>query len=197
VTEPGAGQIEVFAVPPSGTPTPAHAAFIATPGGPEGLTIDGTRQRAYVHLFSGAVAAIDLQARAVIATWPTACSQSHGIPALDEQRGLLFAGCGESATVTVLDLNNGGKQLDAHTLGSGETLLGYSPALHHFYLRGDGQKPVAILGVSSSGSLSVLGTVGAETEGHCVAADDRNHFWVCDAANGRLLRFADSHPATQ
>jgi hypothetical protein len=197
VTEPGAEQIEVFTLPTSGTPTPSHAAFIATKGGPEGLTIDITRQRAYVHLFSAAIVAIDINRRTIGTPWPTACSQSHGIPVFDDQRGFLFAGCAETAKVTVLDLNNNGKQLDTHTLGPGETILGYSQALHHFYLRGDGAQPVAILGVSSSGALSVLDTVTAETDGHCVAADDRNHFWVCDAAHGRLLRFADSYPATQ
>ncbi len=27
--------------------------------------------------------------------------------------------------------------------------------------------------------------------GHCIGADDQGHYWTCDAAEGRLLRFGD------
>src|SRR5262249_46002487 len=118
VTEPSSGRIEVFSIPSTGTPAPAHAAFIDVSGGPEGLTIDDARQRAYVHLFGGEVAAIDLNARAVVATWPTGCSSSHGIPALDDDAGLLFAGC-SSAEIVALDVEHDGAVVADYKLGKG------------------------------------------------------------------------------
>src|SRR4051812_17151428 len=49
VTEPGKQRIEVFTLGTATPPAPAHAAFIAAPGGPESLAIDGKRGRAYTH----------------------------------------------------------------------------------------------------------------------------------------------------
>jgi hypothetical protein len=195
VSEPTAMGVEIFSL--SGTPPiPAHAGFVSTPHGPEGLAVDATHNRAYVHLDAGAIAAIDLTTRSVVATWPTGCNGSHGIPALDEQRGFVFAGCSESARVAVLDTAHGGAILDSYTLGGGETLLGYSTSLHHFYLRGDPGIPVATLAVAANGKLSLLGTVTTAMAGHCVTPDNHNAYWVCDAAAGRLLHFVDNFPAT-
>ncbi len=193
VTQPGIG-IEILGLPASGTPTPTHAGSVTIANGPEGLAFDPTRGRAYVHLFGGSIAAIDVAARTVVATWPTGCGGSHGIPQVDEARGFVFAGCGESAKVVVLDAAHDGKQLDTYALGSGETILAYAPKLGHFYLRGDPGMPVAILGVSSAGKLTLLGNVTATVRGHGAAADDTGAFWVCDAPGGRLLRFADGYP---
>lgn len=195
VTEPS-GAIEVFSLSGTSPPMPMHAALLTTPGGPEGLAIDATRNRAYVHLFAGKIAAIDLTSRTIVETWPTGCGGSHGIPIVDEQRGFVFAGCSESARVAVLDAAHGGAILDSYTLGGGETILGYSASLHHFYLRGDPGIPVAVLGVSAAGKLSLLTTVPAQMNGHCAAADDQGAFWICDAARGQLLRFVDGFPAT-
>jgi hypothetical protein len=193
VTEPSASQIEVLSLQASGPPT--HAAVIAIAGGPEGLAFDVSRQRAYAHLYAGKLIAIDVNQRTVVATWPTGCASSHGIPAIDEKRGFVFAGCADNAKVAVLDLNNDGKQLGSYSLGPGETILAYAPSLGHFYLRGDPGIPVAMLGVSSTGSLSLLGTVNAANYGHCATADDRGFVWVCDANGGRLLRFQDTYPS--
>jgi len=195
ITQPGKGRIDVLSVPASGDPTPLQAAYIPVPAGPEGLAIDNTRKRAYTHA-SGGIAVIDLVGRTVLGTWPTGCSSEHGIPQIDEARGLLFAGC-SAAEVVVLDLDNGGAELDRYPLGSGgATILAYSPSLRHFYLRGDGGVKVATLGVGPSGKLSLLGTVDAMPAGHCMTADDRGRFWVCDWKSGRLLRFVDPYPAT-
>ena len=122
------------------------------------------------------------------------CSGVHGIPIVDEDRGLLFAGC-SSVEVVVLDVDHGGKQLDKYSLDSGTTILGYSPGLRHFYLRGDPGVPVAVLGVSDAGALSLLGTVDTKTKGHCMTADDRGHFWVCSWKPAEILRFDDPYPA--
>jgi hypothetical protein len=196
ITQPAPSRIEVMTLPQASPPTPNHAAFIMLNGGPEGLVFDVTRKRAYAHLFSGNAVVIDVTSRAVVATWPTGCSMSHGIPAIDEARGFLFVGCRENAKVTVLDLDKDGKQLGSYTLGSGETILTYAPQLGHFYLRGDPGLPVAMLGVSSTGGISLLGTVQSAERGHCETTDDRGNLWVCDTATGRLLRFPDTHPSS-
>lgn len=193
ITNPGMSRIEVLSVPATGTPIPTHAAFIDVPGGVEGLTIDDTRHQAYTHLFAGAVAVVDIRTRAVVANWPTGCASSHGIPALDDRLGWLFAGCSSARTV-VLDIDHGGAQLGSYTLGPGPTILAYSPSLRHLYIRGDGYPQVAVLQVSPLGALSLLGMVSATPKGHCMTADDRGNFWVCDWQMGRLLRFQDPYP---
>src|SRR5262249_53093589 len=128
---------------------------------------------------------------AVVATWPTGCTSSHGIPAIDEKRALLFAGC-SNARVAALDLAHDGKQLGSFTLGGGATILAYAPAIGHLYLRGDPGTPIAILSVSDAGDLALLGKLETTEKGHCMAADDRGYLWVCDWQKGQLLRFKDA-----
>jgi hypothetical protein len=166
------------------------------PGGPEGLVIDETRRRAYVHLYAGDVGVIDLDVRALVATWPTPCNGAHGVPALDEERGFLFAGC-RAAEIVVLDLDADGALLDQLALdGGGASILGFAPALHHAYLRGDPGTTVAILGVGADGTLDPLGTLDTTPRGHCLTADDRGNVWVCDEEHGRLFRFTDDFDPT-
>lgn len=190
ITEPGSGRIEVFALPDSGEPVPASAGFVEIGGGPEGLAIDDQRGVAYAHRFSGELVVIDLAERAVIASWDTGCGGAHGIPAFDSARGLVFAGC-RDAEVVVLDASSGAV-LDRRALdGGGATILAYSAALGHFYLRGDPGQEVEILEVAGDGTLTLLGAVQAGLEGHCAQADDAGQFYVCDARRGQLLRFTD------
>jgi streptogramin lyase len=190
ITHPARSTIEVLSVPKEGSRAPVHVATIAVSGGVEGLTIDNTRRRAYTHNFAGTVAAIDLDDRAVVATWPTGCAVSHGIPAIDEARGLLFAGCGSAETV-VLDLDHDGTRLGGYALGMGRTILAYAPNLRHLYMRGDPGTTVAVLEVSDAGGLTPLGTFETTEKGHCMTADDAGNVWVCDWKSGRLLRFED------
>ncbi len=194
ISNPGRSTISVLAIPKTGTPTPMQAAVIPIPGGVEGLTIDNTRSRAYTHDPSGNIVAVDLKTRSVVATWPTGCTSTHGIPAIDEKRGFLFAGCG-SAETNVLALDQDGKRVGGYKLGSGATIMAYSPSLRHFYMRGDPGAPIAILAVSDAGALSLLGTLTTTNKGHCMAADDNANLWVCDWKDGKLLRFADPYPA--
>jgi hypothetical protein len=107
---------------------------------------------------------------------------------------LVFAGC-SSAKVVVLSLE-GGRILGSHSAPGGKAILGYSTSLHHFYLRADPGVPIYILGVASDGTFTELGTADAATNGHCLTADDRGRFWVCDADRGALLRFTDPFPAS-
>ena len=107
---------------------------------------------------------------------------------------MVFAGC-SSAKVVALSLDDG-RILGSHGAPGGTTILGYSAALHHFYLRADPGVPIYILGVASDGTFTQLGTADAAPDGHCLVADDRGAFWVCDRAAGALLRFTDPFPAT-
>jgi hypothetical protein len=195
VTQPGAGRIDVLALS-TGASTPVHSGYVNVPDGPEGLAIDNTRGHAYVHAFNGDILVIDLRARMVIAHWPTGCGSAHGIPIVDEARGFVFAGC-SNARIAVLDADHDGRILDSFALdGGGATILAYAPKLGHFYLRGDPGSIVATLEVSADGKLSMLGTVDVPERGHCMTADDRGHYWVCDWAHGSVLRFTDPSMAS-
>ncbi len=188
VTEPGAARIEVFSLPQSGAPKPAHVDFISIPGGPESLIVDNTRGRAYTHLWTDTTIAIDLKTRKIAARWKNGCSGSRGI-AMDPARGFLFVGCDEGK-LTVLDLNTGA-QLGSASSGSGVDIIAYNSHLAHAYLPGDESGTMAIIGISAKGAATVLGTVRTAEGAHCVAADDRGNAYVCDPNNGRLLIIND------
>jgi len=195
VTEPDAERIEIFTLADSGPPTPVHAGFIPVPGGPESLVIDGTRGRAYTHLWKGLTLAIDTRTRATKEKWPNGCKGSRGI-ALDRKRGFLFAGCSEGKAV-VLGLDRGGATLDSLRYGSGVDIIAYNPQLAHLYLPGASSATMAILGVSAAGRLSLLGTAKTASGAHCVVADDNHQAWVCDPAHGHLLLVYDIFSARE
>jgi hypothetical protein len=194
VTQPDQDRIEIFTLPASGPPVPAHKAFLAIPGGPESLVVDAQRGRAYTHLWKDQTLAIDLKTRAIAARWPNRCADSRGI-ALDAERGLLFAGCAEGKAV-VLDLLHDGAVRDTLSAGAGVDIIGYNPRLGHLYLPGGKSETMAILGVSRAGKLSLLATVKTARAAHCVIADDHHQAWICDPSQGRLLLVDDTLPAS-
>ena len=194
ITEPDDERIEVFSIGADPQHTPAHVAFIAAAGGPESLVIDGTRERAYTHLWGGATYAIDVHTRGIVGQWSNGCAASRGI-AVDEARGFVFAGCNEGKAV-VLDAAHDGAQLSTSSAGAGVDVIDYSPTLGHLYLPGADSANMAILGVSATGQLTLLGTRATVSGGHCVAADDRGNAYVCDPDNGELLVVPDSFPAS-
>ena len=189
VTEPGAARIEVFSLPQSGAPKPAHLDFISIPGGPESLIVDNKRGRAYTHLWTDTTLAIDLKSRTVSARWKNGCKGSRGV-AMDDARGFLFVGC-EEGKLTVLDLHTGA-QLGSASSGSGVDIIAYNSRLAHTYLPGEESGTMAIIGISDKGAATVLGTVKTAEGAHCAAADDRDQVYVCDPSLGRILVFKDS-----
>ena len=193
ITEPDKERIEIFSLPASGTPTPAHAAFITIPGGPEALLIDAARGRAYTHLWKGSTLAIDIRKREMVRTWTNGCDGSRGI-AMDAKRGFLFVGCAEGKAVTI-DLDKDGAVLDSLSHGSGVDIISYNAELGHLYLPGGRSATMAILGVASTGRLTLLGTVKTANRAHCVVSDDQRQAWVCDPERGQLLLVRDSLPA--
>lgn len=190
VTQPDRERIEIFRLP-AGDSAPAHEAFLPVPGGPESLVVDAGKGRAYTHLWNGKTVAIDVKKRSVSAAWDNGCRGSRGI-ALDEGRGWVFAGCAEGKAV-VLDAVNG-RKLSSLSAGSGVDVIDYNPGLRHLYLPGAKSATMAVLGVSSSGELTLLATLPTASGAHCVAADASGNVFVCDPRNGRLLAFQDRFP---
>ena len=171
---------------------PTHAAFIDAPGGPESLAIDATRGRAYTHKWKTSTMAIDLRSRAIVATWPAGCADPRGI-ALDSARALLFIGC-EDGTATALDVAHDGKLVGSVKSGSGVDIIAYDAGRAHLYVPGDESATLAIIGVASSGALSLLGTAPTTKDAHCVTSDERGNAYVCDPRNGQLLVVHDPYP---
>jgi DNA-binding beta-propeller fold protein YncE len=190
ITEPDAEQIEVFTL--SGS-QPTHADLIPALGGPESLVIDKTRDRAYTHLWGGGTISVDVHTRAIVGQWSNGCRNSRGI-ALDEPQGFLFAGCDEGRG-TVADVAHGGAMLGTLDVpAQGVDVIDYSPSLGHLYLPGQSNAMMAIVGVSATGQLSLLGTAQTVGGAHCVTADDRGNAYVCDPDNGDLIVIADGFP---
>ena len=194
VTEPDAEQIEVFSLPPSGGSTPSRTATISVPGGPESLIVDSERKRAYTHLWAGMTLAIDLFSHAIVGRWSNGCSGSRGI-ALDEQKKFLFTGCAEGKA-TVMDLKHDGKLVGSFSSGAGSDIISYNPSLGHLYLPGGESGTMAVLGVSTTGELSLLSTVATTIGADCVTADDHANAWICDPDHGQLLLYHDTLPPT-
>jgi len=194
VTEPGAAQVEIFAIGPDQTVAPAHAATVAVSNGPESMVIDDTRGLAYTHRWQATTVAIDLRGRAIVAEWQNGCAASRGI-ALEQARGFLFASCSEGTT-SVLDVANGGRMLSTMARGSGFDVICYAPQTGHLYLAGSSCGCLVTLGVSTQGTLSFLGRVNASGSTHCAVADDAGHAWWCDQDRGSVWRVTDGSPAT-
>ena len=191
VTEPGAEQIEIFRLPEGKAPTPVHEAVISVPGGPESLVIDAQRGVAYTNLWKDQTLAIDLRKRTVVSRWPNGCEGSRGL-ALDSADGWLFVGCAEGGA-SVLNVAQGGKVLDHLKAGEGVDIIAYDPSLRHLYVPGARSATLSILGISTAGKLSLLGTFPTEKGCHGVAAVGGKAF-VPDSRGGRLLVIVDPFP---
>lgn len=178
---------------------PVSDGTIDVGGVPEALAIDQTRGIAFsMHLLAGEVVAIDVNTRQQIGVWPTGCGSSHGLVAIDETNGFVFPGCLEKARAAVLDIDNGGAQLDEYDMNSGgSTLVAFSSKLRHFYLRGDPGLPLGVLGVSATGTLTHFNTFDSVQKAHCLASDDVGGFWTCDWSAGTIVRYKDPYPASK
>jgi hypothetical protein len=195
VTQPDASPpgIEIFTLPDGATPKPRRAAFIAVPGGTEGIAVSSRRRIVYTHAGVDLVA-IDVPSRTVTRRWSTGCDGTHGFPRVDERDGLLLASCADDGEVALLDVDNG-RQLARYVSGGGEALTAYSSSADHFYVRGDPGTKLATLTASKDG-LALVDEVEVPDVGHCLTADGVGHYWTCDAEDGRVLRFNDPEATT-
>lgn len=187
VTEPGSERIETVALREpagEGPPTLAPTGSIAVPGGPESLVVDPVRGRAYTHLWDGATVAIDVVTHAVVAAWPNGCGSSRGI-ALDEERGFLFVSCSEGRVV-LIDVSSGARLSQVWPV-DGSDVIDYDPIRRHLYVSGQWSANLAVIGVSSTGEMAVLGLCDAAIGAHCVVSDHRGRVFLCDPDAGRLL----------
>jgi hypothetical protein len=188
VTEPEKERIEIFRLE-GNPPRPVHDDFLTVEGGPESLIVDAARGRAYANLWKGETVAIRARNRSIVAKWPNGCKGARGL-ALDRERDFLFVGCAEGKGVT-LDAKSG-RVLGSVEAGDGIDIVDYNPALSHLYLPGGKSATMAIVGVSASGGLRLLGTVPTAPRGHCVVADRSGNVYVCDPGAGRILVIPDT-----
>ncbi|WP_214366486.1 YncE family protein [Pseudonocardia sp. H11422] len=190
VTQPAGSPsgIEIFAVPGGSVPTPRQSGFIAVLDGPEGFALSSTTDTAYTHSGTDLVA-IDVRERAETSRWPTGCAGTHGFPRIDEHLGVALTGCAADGGVALLDLADG-RQLGRYAVGGGAALSAHSDRAGHFYVRSDPGPTIATLRASTSG-LTLVQEVDVPETGHCLTADDRGHYWTCDAGRGHILRFDD------
>jgi DNA-binding beta-propeller fold protein YncE len=189
VTEPDAEQIEVFSLDTSAAPRLTKAATIKVPKGPESLVVDAARGRAYANSWKRETFALDLRARAVVATWPNACQKSRGL-AFDGDH-MVFVGCAEGGAVA-LDVTSG-RELGAAPSGDGVDIIAYSPSRRHLYVPGGKARTLTIMAVSANGWLTPLGTVPTAPKAHCATTDDRGTVYVCDPDHGQLLAIRDPY----
>jgi DNA-binding beta-propeller fold protein YncE len=194
VTEPGRKQIEVLRLDQGGSPRLVHVANIEVPDGPESLVIDAARGRAYSHTWTDETYAIDLKERKVVSTWKNGCRGSRGI-ALDQGRGLLFAGCAEGRA-TVVNLATA-KLVSTAPTGSDVDSIGYAAPLGHLYVPGGGSSDLSIFGVSSDGKLTLLGHAATAADAHTVAFDPATSTaFVGTPEHGVILAIRDGFPSS-
>lgn len=192
VTEPSRKQIEVFHA--GGGAELTHVTNIAVPDGPESLVIDASRRRAYSHTWTDQSFAIDLETHKLLSTWLNGCRQSRGI-ALDEKRGLLFAGCAEGKA-TVVDLRTS-KVVSTAEAGADIDSIAFAATLGHLYVPGGGSADLSIFGVSSGGKLTLLGKAATAADAHTVAFDPgTRRLFVGAPARGTVLVIPDPFPSS-
>lgn len=189
VTEPAADGIEVFTVADRTAAAPRRAGFIPVPGGPEGLTIGRVNGAATAFTHAGSdLVAVDIRSHQT-QRWPTGCDGTHGFPRVDERDGLVLASCADDGRIVLLNARTGDR-LGDYKVGGGDSLPAWSPRAGHFYVRSDPGTRLATLDPSRDG-VTPLRDVEVPSGGHCMGADNQGHYWTCDAARGRLLRFDD------
>jgi DNA-binding beta-propeller fold protein YncE len=194
VTEPGSKAIEVFRFDEGLADKLAVEGMITVPGGPESLVIDTLRGRAYTHTWTSKSYAIDIKSRKIAATWKNGCTRARGI-ALDQRRGLLFAGCAEGRAA-VVDVKNG-KLLSTAPTGTEVDSIGYSASLGHLYVPGGGTADLSMFSVSGDGKLSLLGKVATASDAHTAAFDPVTRtIFVGTPEHGVVLAIPDPFPSS-
>ena len=191
VTEPSKELIEILALSADGR-SAKIAGSIMIQGGPESLTLDPQRGRAYTHTWKGTTCVVNLKARAVIGSWSNGCEGSRG-GALDGEQGLLFIGCGEGKAV-VIDVTTG-KVVSSLKAGSDVDSVAFAAEMNHLYVPGAGSADLSILGVSGGGQLSLLDQMKTGPGAHTAAFDPEGHaVYIGLPEHGQVLILEDTFP---
>ena len=132
---------------------------------------------------NGAIAVIDPSSGTVLTSFPVAKCQPAGL-ALGPNN-TLFVGCGSASVVNkdppqVLVLNAvNGDLVDRFTAFGGSDEVWFNPGDRNFYAAANGNPTGGVLGIVSTTSNSVVGTVRTSSGSHSVAADPlTNHIFV-------------------
>lgn len=189
VTEPGASQIERFAIRAGAHPSLARVGVVAVPGGPESLVIDAHRGVAYTNQWKDHTLQIRLRHPRVTASWPNTCQGSRGL-ALDAADGIVLVGCKEGKVVA-LKPGDHGKRVGHATVGAGVDIIAWNPALRHVYAPGARSATLSVLRMTATGALDRVATAPAAPHAHCVATDGIRHAYVCDPGAGAVIEYTD------
>jgi len=104
--------------------------------GLEAMVIDHASNRIYINLpESSRIAVIDMQKRAVIATWPLTRAKNNMAFALDPEHHLLYVGCRDTdvrGSIVVVDTTTG-KELDRLPIGGWVDSMFYDPQRRRIY----------------------------------------------------------------
>lgn len=185
VTEPDAGQIQIFRVHTDDTPHLEPGDTIRTPGGPESLVIDDRSRVAYTNLRTDKTLAIGLVGHRVVSRWPNTCTQSRGL-AFAPRMGLLFVGCGEGKVVS-MDPADNGTVLSTAATAKGVDNIAYDDSSERLYVPGGPSATLTVLTVTPSGRLKHRASLPTAADAHCVVSDGHGTVYVCDPRHGRLV----------
>ncbi len=189
VTEPGASQIERFAVTSGDQPTITRIGATKVKGGPESLVIDAHSGVAYTNQWKDHTVQISLQHPHVTATWPNTCEGSRGL-ALAPDQGLLFVGCKEGKVVALRPSRHG-KVVSHAKVGAGVDIIAWNKSLKHLYAPGARSATLSVLKLGPHDALTRVATVPAARHSHCVTTDGRDHAYVCAPLTGSVIVYTD------
>ncbi|HEY1697214.1 MAG TPA: hypothetical protein VGG39_33870 [Polyangiaceae bacterium] len=188
VTEPSAGQIEVFTVTTSASTAPVHASVIAIPGGgPESLEIDAAAAMAYTNTTTQTVQ-IDVNKHAISATWSNGCSTSKGL-AIDSTNQWVMPACEEGRIVVLAA--QGGATIGTVTVGGGVDQVAYDAQRQRLYVPGPAAAAMSVVGFASNGVPKVLGSIQTTNDAHCAVSAGLGSVYVCAPSRGELLFVQD------
>ncbi len=148
-------------------------ATIPLPGKPEFSTLDSAAGRIYNNIEDkNEVVAIDINTRAVVATWPIAPGEEASGMAIDTQHHRLFIGCSnklmlmmDSATGIVVASVPIGQGVDANAFDPGTELA--------FASNGEGN--VTVAHEDSAGKLTVVQTLATARGSRTMTLDPKTH----------------------
>jgi DNA-binding beta-propeller fold protein YncE len=154
-------------------------ATIPLMGKPEAPAFDADAKRLYVNIEDkNAIAVIDPDKHAVLATWPlTGCEEPTGL-AFDVKRHRLFSVCSNSV-MTVVD-SQSGKVVTTAPIGARSDGAAFDPQTGHiFSSNGEGSLTVATL---DGNTVKIVQTLMTQPSGRTIALDPTTHTVYIPAA---------------